>query len=503
MSFGSLRSLSYALCLTAAVTLVSVSASAQFKGCGDIEVTTVSHEDTVVLPLHIHARTTCSTVYDLQLWVDGAQVNDAHALTLDYDLTSLSVGTHRVVVQGIDNTPPPNEQILIKSQALTVNVALPAAGMTGAVNIWNPTGCPAANSCTYAENVPSSFYVDAKVYSNQANIHNIEVWLDGVKKDENVMATLQSNAAFHSTVALNAGVGNHRLVVQATDTSSTVIAKTATYFNVTGSNLGTMSNMDDLSTNPSLGLWATCPNSWDPCQSQYYPTTFTQGSRSGVQLYADSGTWETAQRHYIWPSGSVSAPPNFSPNPNQAYNFPFKYVKYEFDLYVPTGATSLISNLEWEVQQRLADTSNGSSYVRNMAFEDNYDQYGTLEWRAYDYYVKATNNSDSVTTRWQSVGVPNLKFNENQWYHVVLESHLDESVSGVILVRHDAISAYPIGGAATRQGTNYHNSHIVPTDSSSDETTTSIQQGNNSNSGNTNTKPWSILMDNIQVTYTW
>ena len=132
-----------------------------------------------------------------------------------------------------------------------------------------------------------------------------------------------------------------------------------------------------------------------------------------------------------------------------------------------------------------------------MAFEDNYDPSGTKEWRAYDFYAKAVTN-DTVTTRWQSVGVPNLKFTENQWYHVVLESHLDESVSGVILVRHDAISAYPVGGAATRQGTNYHNSHIVPGSTSANETTNAIQLGNNG-SGAT----WSVLIDNLQVTYTW
>jgi hypothetical protein len=340
----------------------------------------------------------------------------------------------------------------------------------------------------------------------------VEVWLDGVKKDENVFSTPPSMGTFHSTVALSAPVGNHRLVVQATDTAGTVIAKTATYFNVTSSNLGTMTNQDGM----SLGLWATCTASCDPCLSHYAPNTFTQGSRTGVQFNADgswidsggtthNGAWETAQRHYIWPNGTATAPPSFSPNPSKAYSFPFKYVKYEFDLYVPVGYSQLINNLEWEVQQRLPDTPGGTSYVRNMAFEDDYDSSGTKEWRAYDFYVKQTNNNDSVTTRWQSTGVPYIKFTEGTWYHVVLESHLDESIQGEILLRHDAIWAYQIGGAANRQGADYHNSHIVPSTTSGDETTNAIQLGNSGNTGNNvfNASPWHIWMDNIQVTYTW
>ena len=103
------------------------------------------------------------------------------------------------------------------------------------------------------------------------------------------------------------------------------------------------------------------------------------------------------------------------------------------------------------------------------------------------------------------MGVPYIQFTEGTWYHVVLESHLDESIPGEILVRHDAIWAYQIGGAATRQGTDYHNSHIVPSTTSTDETTNAIQLGNSGDAGNNvfNASPWHIWMDNIQATYTW
>jgi hypothetical protein len=496
MSHGLLRSTLYIVYTTLTIALISSFASAQgFSGCGDIEVTTVSHRDTVILPLHIHADTTCTRVANIQLYIDGTSPYGTSGQVLDYDLTSASTGTHRVVVQGVDS----GNNVVIKSQALTIDVEPAPSGMTGIVNVWNPTGCPAANSCNYAENIPGTFYVDAKAYSNQSNIHNVEVWLDGVKKDENVLSSPQSTATFHSTVALNASVGNHRLVVQATDTSSTVVAKTATYFNVSSSNVGTLTNEDGM----SLTKWATCSATWDPCLSHYPPTTFTQGSRTGVQFNADEGAWETAQRHYIWPNGSVTAPPSFNPNPSKAYTFPFKYVKYEFDVYVPSSATGSISNLEWETQQRLPDTPGATSYVRNLAFEDNYDSSGTHEWRSYDFYVKQTNNNDSVTTRWQSMGIPYTQFAADTWYHVVLEAHLDESIPGEILVRHDAVWAYKVGNTATRQGTAYHNSHIVPSTTSSDETTNAVQLGNNGTVGSPGSSPWHVWMDNIQITYTW
>lgn len=183
MTDGSLRLMLYVLYIALAITITTSSASAQgFSGCADIKVTTVSHEDTMVLPLHIQADTTCGSVATMQLYVDGASPYGIAGQTLDYDLTSATTGTHRIVVQGVDS----GSTVLIKSQALTVNVQPAPAGMTGIVNIWNPTGCPAANSCNYAENVPGTFYVDAKAYSNQSNIHSVEAWLDFVKKDENV-----------------------------------------------------------------------------------------------------------------------------------------------------------------------------------------------------------------------------------------------------------------------------------------------------------------------------
>jgi len=183
MTDGSLRLMLYVLYIALAITITTSSASAQgFSGCADIKVTTVSHEDTMVLPLHIQADTTRGSVATMQLYVDGASPYGIAGQTLDYDLTSATTGTHRIVVQGVDS----GSTVLIKSQALTVNVQPAPAGTTGIVNIWNPTGCPAANSCNYAENVPGTFYVDAKAYSNQSNIHSVEAWLDFVKKDENV-----------------------------------------------------------------------------------------------------------------------------------------------------------------------------------------------------------------------------------------------------------------------------------------------------------------------------
>src|ERR1041385_1308351 len=89
MKCGFLRSIQYAFYITLAITIsTSFASGAGFSGCGDIEITTVSHEDTVVLPLHIHAYTTCGSVANIQLYIDGASSYGTPGQTLDYDWTS-------------------------------------------------------------------------------------------------------------------------------------------------------------------------------------------------------------------------------------------------------------------------------------------------------------------------------------------------------------------------------------------------------------------------------
>jgi hypothetical protein len=56
----------------------------------------------VVLPLHIHADTTCNTVANMQLYIDGAEPGTP-ARVLNYHLTSATPDPHRVVVQGLDS----------------------------------------------------------------------------------------------------------------------------------------------------------------------------------------------------------------------------------------------------------------------------------------------------------------------------------------------------------------------------------------------------------------
>src|SRR5438045_2473764 len=114
MSHGVIRSTLYAVYTTLTIAVISSLASAAgFSGCGDIEITTVSHEDTVVLPLHIHADTTCSQVVTMQVYLDGVSKGGQSGQTLDYDLTSATQGTHRLVVQGVDGGTP--QQVKIKS----------------------------------------------------------------------------------------------------------------------------------------------------------------------------------------------------------------------------------------------------------------------------------------------------------------------------------------------------------------------------------------------------
>src|SRR5215468_2179091 len=102
------------------------------------------------------------------------------------DLT-LSSGTHRIVVQVVNSAGT----VLAKAQPLTIYVVNPPSSCptgnacTGVVNVWNPTGCPDTTGCAWQETIPSgTFYVDAKIYSQQSNIAVVQVYLDQVKQNQ-------------------------------------------------------------------------------------------------------------------------------------------------------------------------------------------------------------------------------------------------------------------------------------------------------------------------------
>jgi len=319
---------------------------------------------------------------------------------------------------------------------------------TGVVNVWNPTGCPDTTGCAWQETIPSgTFYVDAKIYSQQSNIAVVQVYLDQVKQNQTSYGNV-SFTSFHSAgIAIAAG-SNHRIAVQALDPSSLVIAKTVIYINAADAQSANIfSGIDD--TTP--GNWQTCSMNIS-CFSPNPPQHSTTISRDGqsMEFFADSGSFQQSFWFYDWRKTFTSGLPDG--------NAPLKYVKYEFDIHVDATSTATNSPqaLEFQVEQ---DTA---SLTRNFAFQDTY--HDSQMWRAFDKAAQV--GTDDTIIRWQPVGIPSTFLNVTEsgsdvWYHVILAFHLDASFSPPV-IRHDAVSIYevaPTSAPAVRQGTEYHNAH--------------------------------------------
>ncbi len=95
---------------------------------------------------------------------------------------------------------------------------------------------------------------------------------------------------------------------------------------------------------------------------------------------------------------------------------PLQYLKYEFDLYIPSAYYSAPQAIEFECQQK----ANG--YVYNFAWQAD---YARGEWRIFNYVLK----------RWESSGLALTKFAANKWHHVIAEYHASGSQ-----VVHDALT---------------------------------------------------------------
>jgi hypothetical protein len=94
-----------------------------------------------------------------------------------------------------------------------------------------------------------------------------------------------------------------------------------------------------------------------------------------------------------------------------------KFLRYEFDLYVPAEFERTPQAIEFECQQQLG------GWIYNFAFQAN---YAAGDWRVYDY----------ASSRWDSINVPFGGLTPGAWHHIASEFHND--ITGHI-VYHDAL----------------------------------------------------------------
>ena len=95
---------------------------------------------------------------------------------------------------------------------------------------------------------------------------------------------------------------------------------------------------------------------------------------------------------------------------------PVSYLKYEFNLYVPSASANAPQAIEFECQQK------AGGYVYNFAWQADYASHS---WRVFDY----------VNRQWVNSGLSFSAFAPDKWHHLIAEFH----ASGTTAV-HDALT---------------------------------------------------------------
>jgi hypothetical protein len=229
----------------------------------------------------------------------------------------MSPGSYTITVQAVNH---PNNTVYKKDQFLDITVVDPSTitgctgTCTGAVNIWAPTGCDTSSGCSWQETVSNIYFVDAKLYSNTANIGRIEVWVDGVKQNQATM-TPAATVVYHSPELSAAVNGQHKLVVQGViANTNNIVAKTTSYFVTTNAPPSPFSNIDDT----SASLWGTCTGG--ACIGDTRPQNVTgcNGGTNCMMFTSDTAqAYDQAYWYYDWKNSWNPLPGN-----NAAFKYP-------------------------------------------------------------------------------------------------------------------------------------------------------------------------------------
>ena len=357
----------------------------------------------------------------------------------------MSSGTHYVVVQAWDNSGN------VYKTPVTVSVsggssAPSSCGTTSGVQFCSPTNGSAASG-----SVPV-------VAAGSSNIIAMQLYVDG----QNPAAASSTSNNLSTSVSLSSG--GHNLTVNGWDNAGNVYQAS---INVNG---------QGAPTSPTSGGSVPAP----PSNAIVYANIQNQGNWQGCGACGNQGGSGSAPSYGISegisnPSLSGSAA-DFSINGGApytgGYNFieqptvpnPVTYLRYEFDIYVPSQFASTPQALEWECQQ------NANGYTYNYAFQAD---YADRVWRVFNYNTKS----------WEDTGIQFSGFTPGTWHHVISMYH----ASGTQAV-HDSITVdgvtHPVN--VTHQAT-YTGNGL--------EFTTAFQEDLNVNGSG-----YQVYVDNMKVT---
>lgn len=143
---------------------------------------------------------------------------------------------------------------------------------------------------------------------------------------------------------------------------------------------------------------------------------------------------------------------------------PVTYLRYEFDMYLPSQFASAPQAIEFECQQ------NSGGYTYNYAWQADYD---SNTWRVFNY----------TTKHWETTGIVLQRFTPDTWHHIIAMYH----ASGTTIY-HDSITVdgntYPVNVA-----------HQALQTGNGLELTNGFQLDLDGNS-----TPYQVYVDNMQMT---
>lgn len=346
------------------------------------------------------------------------------------------------------------------SAAFWVLMALFSLAASAQVTVTSPV----ANST-----VGSPIKVAATAKSSSP-ITTMRVYLDNVRVASSIGAQLNTSIA--------AAAGAHLLVVQAWDSTGAVFK--------TGLNITVSASAPAPSPTPTPNASPTPTPTPTPVASPTPSIVFNEVQQWTGWLTCGScgntgGTGKVATYSMVRGIGF----PTLSGSSAEFIiggNFPYanaywyyrhtalgkalKSLRYEFDLYIPSGMQNAPQAIEFECQQRLG------GYTYNFAWQADYP---AGQWRVFNI----------AAHRWENSGIPLQRFAPGTWHHIVAEYHNNSTTHTVY---HDALTIDGVRHALSI-------THAAPFTSGTRELTNAFQLDLNGVP-----TPFKVFVDNMKIT---
>jgi hypothetical protein len=281
-----------------------------------------------------------------------------------------------------------NRNFLTLVTLLLTACAVPAAAQT--VSILQPSNNASVSTAARIQATASD--PDGIAYT--------QIYVDGV-----YAYTVRSS---NLDTTINLSPGTHRIAVQAKDNLGNT-GKSIVYVKASTSTPGDSTDLTVFTRIEEQSEWLTCGNCGNSGATGATASyTMTRGITDPTKDGSSSQFWiggSYAYKNAYWYIRQSEAP-----------SAPVKYLRYEFDLYVPAKYVSAPQAIEFECQQR----ANG--YIYNYAWQAD---YARGQWRIFNYATRA----------WEPTNVPMKKFSADSWHHIVAEYHAEGTT-----VVHDALT---------------------------------------------------------------